>query len=109
MMTSRERVMRALAHQQPDRVPLDLGATNVTGIAASSLYRLRSALGLETRPVRVHEPYQMLGYVDDDVLDALGVDIVGLSGESTFFGFPARDGKPYTLERWHACARARRL
>ncbi len=97
MMTSRERVMRALAHQQPDRVPLDLGATNVTGIAASSLYRLRSALGLETRPVRVHEPYQMLGYVDDDVLDALGVDIVGLSGESTFFGFPARDWKPYTL------------
>jgi len=97
MMTSRERVMRALAHQHPDRVPLDLGATNVTGIAASSLYRLRSALGLETRPVRVHEPYQMLGYVDDDVLDALGVDIVGLSGESTFFGFPARDWKPYTL------------
>lgn len=97
MITSRERVMRALAHQQPDRVPLDLGATNVTGIAASSLYRLRNALGLEARPVRVHEPYQMLGYVDDDVLDALGVDIVGLSGENTFFGFPARDWKPYTL------------
>ncbi len=97
MMTSRERVIRALNHQTPDRVPLDLGSTNVTGIAASALHRLRKALGLAERTVRVHEPYQMLGYVDDDVLDALGVDIVGLSGDSTFFGFPQRDWKPFTL------------
>jgi len=97
MTTSRERVLRALNHQQPDRVPLDLGATNVTGIAASSLHRLREALGLPHRLVRVHEPYQMLGYVDDDVLDALGVDVVGLSLDDTFFGFPARDWKPFTL------------
>lgn len=97
MMTSRERVLAALNHQQPDRVPLDLGATNVTGIAASSLHRLREALGLPRRTVRVHEPYQMLGLVDDDVLDALGVDIVGLSLDATFFGFPATDWKPFTL------------
>lgn len=97
MMTRRERVICALNHQRPDLIPLDLGATAVSGISASSLYRLRAALGLEQRPVRVHEPFQMLGQVDDDVLDALGVDIVGLSGDSTFFGFPARDWKPFTL------------
>ena len=97
MVTSRERVIRALNHQTPDRVPLDLGATNVTGIAASALYRLRAALGLEQRPVQVHEPFQMLGRVEDDVLDALGVDIIGLSDDSTFFGFPQRDWKPFTL------------
>jgi hypothetical protein len=97
MATSRERVLRALNHQTPDRVPLDLGATNVTGIAASSLYRLRQALGLPGKPVKVHEPYQMLGYVEDDMLDALGVDIIGLGDDSTFFGFPQRDWKPFTL------------
>ena len=97
MLTSRERVMRTLNHQQPDRVPLDLGSTNVTGIAASSLYRLRHGLGLPERPIRVHEPYQMLGLVEDDVLDALGVDIIGLGNDSTFFGFPQRDWKPFTL------------
>ncbi|MHB1294006.1 MAG: uroporphyrinogen decarboxylase family protein [Anaerolineae bacterium] len=97
MMTSRERVLCALNHQQPDRVPLDLGATAVTGISASSLYRLRAALGLEQRPVRVHEPFQMLGTVEEDVLDALGVDIIGLSDDSTFFGYPQRDWKPFTL------------
>ncbi len=97
MLTSRERVMRTLNHQQPDRVPLDLGSTNVTGIAASSLYRLRHGLGLPERPIRVHEPYQMLGLVEDDVLDTLGVDIIGLGNDSTFFGFPQRDWKPFTL------------
>jgi len=78
MVTSRERVVRALNHQQPDRVPLDLGGTSVTGISASTLYRLRQGLGLPERPVRVPEPFQMLGAVDDDVLEALGVDVVGL-------------------------------
>ena len=97
MSTSRSRVIQALNHQQPDRVPLDMGSTNVTGIAAASLHRLRGLLGLEERKVRVHEPYQMLGQVDDDVLDALGVDIVGLGGDDTFFGYPARDWKPFTL------------
>jgi hypothetical protein len=64
---------------------------------ASALYRLREALGLEERRVRVHEPYQVLGQVDNDVLDALGVDIIGLSEDNTMFGFPAADWKPFTL------------
>jgi len=97
MMTSRERVTRALNHQEPDRVPLDLGSSAVTGICAGALSRLRGALGLEERPVRVYEPYQMLGEVDDDLLDALGVDVVGLRDDGTFFGFPARDWKPFAL------------
>jgi len=96
-MNSRERVQAALEHRAPDRVPLDLGATAVTGIAAGALTRLRDALGLEERLVRVHEPYQMLGTVDDDVLDALGVDCVGLGLDGTFFGFPAKDWKPFAL------------
>ena len=97
MITSRERVVRTLNHQTPDRVPLDLGATAVTGISASSLFRLRAALGLEERRVKVHEPYQMLGEVEGDLADALGIDIIGLSDESTFFGFPTRDWKPFDL------------
>ena len=97
MMTSRERVERALNHQVPDRVPLDLGSSNTTGIAASALHQMRQSLGLEDRLVRVHEPYQMLGYIEDDVLDALGVDVVGLGDEGTMFGFPQRDWTPFTL------------
>gem|GEM_PF-2795530 len=60
-MTSRERVRKALNHEQPDRVPIDLGSTAVTGIAAGALTRLREALNLEKRPSKVHEPFQILG------------------------------------------------
>ena len=46
-LTSRERVERALAHQETDRVPLDLGGSLVTGMHVSSVYKLRQALGLD--------------------------------------------------------------
>ena len=65
MMTSRERVDCALNHQEPDRVPFDLGASAVTGIHVSAVYKLRQSLGLDEpgAPVKVVEPYQMLGEV----------------------------------------------
>ena len=94
-MTSRERVRKALNHELPDRVPLDLGSTPVTGISASALSRLRKALGLEDRPVKVHEPYQILGQVEEDVLDALEIDIVGIDMRNTMFGYPNYRWKPW--------------
>ena len=94
-MTSRERVRKTLDHEMPDKVPLDLGSTPTTGIAASSLSKLRKALGLADRPVKVHEPYQILGLVEEDVLDALEVDIVGIQMRDTFFGYPNDRWKPW--------------
>ena len=72
MMTSRERVKAALAHRQPDRVPVDLGGAVVTGIHASALHRLRLALGLPPATVKVYEPMMMLGVVEEDVRRAAG-------------------------------------
>ena len=98
-MNSRQRVEAALNHRQPDRVPLDLGASPVTGMHVSSVCQLRRALGLgqpET-PIKVTEPYQMLGEIAPDLADALGVDVVGLAGTRTMFGFENADWKPWTL------------
>jgi hypothetical protein len=88
-MNSRERVQLAINHQEPDRVPLDLGGSLVTGMNVSMVYRLRQALGLDApgAPVKVIEPYQMLGEIGDDLADALGVDVVGLRHPRTMFGF----------------------
>ena len=84
----------ALNHQQPDRVPLDLGGCGQTGMHVSSVYKLRQALGLDApgTPVKVIEPYQMLGEICSDLRDALGVDVVSLGGTGTLFGSvsPAR-------------------
>jgi hypothetical protein len=98
-MSSRERVQKALRHENPDYVPLDLGASAVTGMHASSVYQLRQALKLDPpgTPVKVTEPYQMLGEIATDLVEALGVDVVGLGGTRTFFGFENKDWKPWTL------------
>ncbi len=94
-MTSRERVKAALNHQQPDAIPIDFGGTAVTGIHVSCVAALRNYYGLEKQPVKVHEPYQMLGWIDDDLKQAMGIDLVGVYGPRTMFGFPIKDWKPW--------------
>lgn len=97
-MTSRERVNLALNHRESDRPPTDLGASAVTGMHATTVYELRQALGLDASgtPVKVVEPYQMLGEIAPDLMDAIGVDVVGLGGPRTLFGFPNDGWKEWT-------------
>ncbi len=98
MTTSRERVMTTLAHEEPDRVPIDLGGSAVTGMHVSVVYKLRQALALDPpdTPVKVVEPYQMLGEIKPDLMDALGIDVVELSSPTTMFGFRNEGWKPWT-------------
>jgi len=98
-MNSRERVNFALNHQEPDRVPLDLGASATTGMHVTTIYTLRQALKLDPpeTPVKVKEPYQMLGEIKPDLLKALGVDAVGLNSGTTVFGFKNEDWTPRRL------------
>ena len=98
-MDSRKRIELTINHQEPDRVPLDLGGSPVTGMHVSSLYKLRQALKLDPpgTPIKVIEPYQMLGEIKLDLMMVLGVDVVSLSGPSTMFGFPLKDWKPWTF------------
>lgn len=96
-MTSRERIRKAIKHEQPDRIPIDLGSTPVTGIAASTYARLRRALGLARRRVKVIEPFQILAEVDAEVIEKLGVDTIGLQPPTTMFGFANENWKPWRL------------
>jgi hypothetical protein len=97
-MTPRQRLQAALNHQQPDRVPVDFGSTAVTGIHVSAVTRLRRAvLGDDGHRVKVIEPYQMLGEIDDKLRQALGIDVVGITPRKTLFGFENQGWKPFTL------------
>ena len=92
---SRARVITTLNHRQPGRVPIDFGGTMVTGVHASCVAELRDYYGLEKRPVRIHEPFQMLAVLDDDLQNAMGLDVVGVFARNTMFGFPAENWKSW--------------
>jgi hypothetical protein len=94
-MRSIEKVRKALNHESGP-VPVDFGSTAITGMHVSCVGALRDHYGLEKRPVKVHEPYQMLGLVEEDLLDAIGADCEGMLTASTIFGFPPTDWKPWT-------------
>ena len=96
-MTSRERVRTAINHRQPDRVPLDLGSTLVTGIQVSAYARLKTALGITGGLNRVYDPFQMLGQVEPAVREALGVDTVGIELPTTIFGYPNENWKSFRM------------
>jgi len=97
-MTSRERLEAALNHRQPDRIPVDFNGTAVTGMHVKCVIGLRGHYGLEKRLVKVHEPYQMLGWIDDDLQAALGIDVEGVYGSETMFGFRNENWKPWRMD-----------
>ncbi len=103
-MTSRERLQATLNHQPVDRLCVDLGAGGQTGIGVCALHRLRQAvLGDPGYRVRVHEPYQMLGEVDDALREALALDVIGVPTPGTMFGYPADGWKPFVMPDGTPC------
>jgi hypothetical protein len=97
-MTSRQRLAAVLNHQTPDRLCVDFGAGFQTGMGAGAVHRLRQALlGEPDFRVKVIEPYQMLGEIDEPLRQALALDVVGVHGPGTMFGFRNEDWKPFTM------------
>ncbi len=97
-MNSRERLQAALNHKTPDRVCVDFGAGGQTGMGAGAVHQLRKAvLGESDHRVRIIEPYQMLGEIDEELRQALGLDVVGISPRGTLFGFANEGWKPFEM------------
>jgi uroporphyrinogen decarboxylase len=99
-ITSRERILTALSHREPDRVPIDFSGHRSSGIAAMAYPKLREFLGLAPKPIRVYDVVQQLAIVDEDVLDRFGVDTIELGR-----GFALDDDSwsPWTLPDGTAC------
>jgi uroporphyrinogen decarboxylase len=97
-MNSRQRIRTALAHQEPDRVPLDLGATVLTGIHVTAYERLRDHLGMPHRgDIQTLDVLQQLAVVDEDMRQRLKVDVRDIAPRSSAtFQVEIRDGGDYT-------------
>jgi hypothetical protein len=97
MATPRERLDKTIHHQDPGKVVVDMGSTTITGINVNALAALRDALGLEKRPVKVYEPLQLLGMVEEDLIEALGLCVAEVTNNYTIFGFENKNWKPWKL------------
>lgn len=75
-MTHRERVLSALNHQEPDRVPMDLGGCLASTVVGENYPALRGELGLPELDTQETLHYAGLALVDEDVRQALDIDII---------------------------------
>ena len=94
-MTSRERILAAIEHRQPDRVPVDLGATPSSGISAIAYGNLKKHLGLTQGATLVYDVVQQLAQPEDCILDRFQVDVVDIGRA---FNTEPSDWHPTTLE-----------
>lgn len=104
-MTSRERVLAAIDHREPDRIPVDLGAMRSSGMMALAYARLREHLGVTGGEVFVYDVVQGLAQPEETILDRFGIDAVDLA--RAFLTEPAQrrpftlpDGTPSTVPAW---------
>jgi uroporphyrinogen decarboxylase len=104
-MNSRERIMCAFQHREPDRVPIDFSGHRSSGISPILYPHLRAFLGLPPRPVRVYDPIQQMAIVDEDMLDFFGVDTIELgrgfaSNDEDWVDWVLPDGSPCQMPAW---------
>jgi uroporphyrinogen decarboxylase len=104
-MTSRERVLAACHHREPDRVPIDFSGHPSSGIAAIAYVRLRDYLGLPKKTLRVYDPIQQLAIVDDDLRERFEADTMNLARgfaltEEFWADWTLPDGTPCKVPAW---------
>lgn len=77
-MTSRERILSSVNHKEPDRVPLDLGATPSSGISAIAYNNLKKHLNIKDGNTRIYDVVQQLAQPEDEIIDRFGVDVLDI-------------------------------
>jgi len=104
-MTSRERVLTAIAHREPDRVPVDLGSTASSGISATAYARLKNRLGIRQGHVRVYDVVQQVAQPEPWALDRFGVDVIDLghacnTRDEDWYDVVLASGEPAQYPAW---------
>lgn len=104
-MTPRQRILAAIEHRQPDKVPVDLGATPSSGISAIAYGNLKKHLGLTQGETRVYDVVQQLAQPEDAILDRFGVDVIDIgrafnTGDAAWQPTTLADGQPAQYPAW---------
>ena len=99
-MNSRERIIKAIDHEDTDKLPVDFGGGLTTSIHVSMVYKLRQYYGLDKpgTPVKIIEPFMCIGEIKDDLREIFGSDVKMLHGsKAIFFDFPNDGWKEWAM------------
>jgi len=104
-MTSRERILAAINHKTPDKVPIDMGSTPSSGISATAYERLRRHVGRKDGATLVYDVVQQLAQPEEWALDRFGIDVVDLgrtfnTKESDWYNITLASGDPARYPTW---------
>jgi uroporphyrinogen decarboxylase len=104
-MNSRECVLAAINHQEPDKLPVDLGSTPSSGISALAYDRLTRHLNLSNRHNRVYDVVQQVTQPEAEVLDHFGIDVIDIgrafnTAPADWYPFTLPDGTPVEFPAW---------
>jgi len=77
-MNSRERILLSINHKQPDKVPIDLGSSTVTGISGIAYNNLKKYLNI-SGPTRIVDVIQQLANIDMEIVNLLGIDALDIN------------------------------
>ena len=79
-MRPKERVLAAINHVKPDRIPMDLGSTNCTTMTLKAYQNLKRFLGINAPDELIMKNFQIVA-IDEDTLNALEIDTRGIHGK----------------------------
>ena len=104
-MTSRERILTAIGHREPDGVPLDLGSTPSSGISAIAYNNLKKRLGMTAGRTRIYDVVQQLAQPEEEILDRFRVDVVDIGrtfnrNDEAWYDVVLADGSAAQYPAW---------
>ena len=104
-MTPRERILTSIAHKEPDRVPVDFGATPSSGISAIAYSNLKKHLAIHTGHTRIYDVVQQLAQPEDDMLDRFEIDVVDIgrmfnTEDKDWYDITMPNGDPAQYPSW---------
>jgi len=102
-MSSRERVLKTLRHEEPDRIPVDLGAMMSTGIMGIAYNKLKKYLGIKRGRTRIYDLGQQLAEPEREILEIIGADVLPLITKRNLKGSASEKWKKSKLPDGSSC------
>lgn len=96
-MTSRERVLKVLNHETPDRVPIDIGGIGATGMSVHAYIELKKKLGYAFDGAKVYDVFGMMAQLEDDLIEHFRIDTMMVPALCPRFDIPIDRFRPWKL------------